>query len=157
MTNEQVESMLLMNEQLASDIRQLSYKVSDLTEVVENLTNRISKLETPIVNYTYKGQTDMGTKGYMEHMRKVNKGLEYMYPNRGKGNNRKNIPENPMNTQNKGLVKKVQKKVQLWGLKFAAYRQLLRTSLRNMRNDKREQNGALATITQEAICQVKKV
>ena len=51
MTNEQVESMLLMNEQLASDIRQLSYKVSDLTEVVENLTNRISKLETPIVNY----------------------------------------------------------------------------------------------------------
>ena len=51
MTNEQVESMLLMNEQLASDIRQLSYKVSDLTEVVEILTNRISKLETPIVNY----------------------------------------------------------------------------------------------------------
>ena len=50
MTNEQVESMLLMNE-LASDIRQLTYKVSDLTEVVENLTNRISKLETPIVNY----------------------------------------------------------------------------------------------------------
>ena len=41
MTNEQVESMLLMNEQLASDIRQLTYKVSDLTEVVENLTNRI--------------------------------------------------------------------------------------------------------------------
>tara|TARA_B100000029_G_C17584906_1_gene960839 strand:+ start:2517 stop:2765 length:249 start_codon:yes stop_codon:yes gene_type:complete len=27
----------------------------------------------------------MGTKGYMEHMKKVNKGLEYMYPNRGKG------------------------------------------------------------------------
>ena len=54
MTNEQVESMLLMNEQLASDIRALTYKVSDLTEVVENLTNRISKLETPIVNYTYK-------------------------------------------------------------------------------------------------------
>ena len=51
MTNAQVESMLLMNEQLASDIRQLSYKVSDLTEVVEILTNRISKLETPIVNY----------------------------------------------------------------------------------------------------------
>ena len=51
MTNEQVESMLLMNEQLASDIRQLSYKVSDLTEGVEILTNRISKLETPIVNY----------------------------------------------------------------------------------------------------------
>jgi hypothetical protein len=41
MTNEQIESMLLMNEQLASDIRQLTYKVSDLTEVVENLTNRI--------------------------------------------------------------------------------------------------------------------
>ena len=99
----------------------------------------------------------MGTKGYMKHMERVNKGLEYMYPNRGKGINRKNIPENPMNTQNKGLVKKVQKKVQLWGLKFAAYRQLLRTSLRNMRNDKREQSGALATITQEAICQVKKV
>ena len=55
MTNEQVESMLLMNEQLASDIRQLSYKVSDLTEVVEKRTNRISNLETPIVNYTYKG------------------------------------------------------------------------------------------------------
>ena len=62
MTNEQVESiaensfetskaLLLMNEQLASDIRALTYKVSDLTEVVENLTNRISKLETPIVNY----------------------------------------------------------------------------------------------------------
>ena len=53
----------------------------------------------------------MCTRGYMEHMRKVNKGLEYMYPNRGKGINRKNIPENPTNTQNKGLVKKVQKKV----------------------------------------------
>ena len=26
----------------------------------------------------------MATKGYMEHMKKVNKGLEYMYPNRGK-------------------------------------------------------------------------
>ena len=52
MTNEQAESMLLMNEQLASDIRALTYKVSDLTEVVENLTNRISKLETPIVNYS---------------------------------------------------------------------------------------------------------
>ena len=54
MTNEQVESMLLMNEQLASDIRQLTYKVSNLTEVVENLTNRISKLEEPIVNYRYR-------------------------------------------------------------------------------------------------------
>ena len=54
MTNEQVASMLLMNEQLASDIRQLSYKVSDLTEVVENLTNRIAKLEEPIVNYRYR-------------------------------------------------------------------------------------------------------
>ena len=54
MTNEQVESMLLMNEQLASDIRQLTYKVSDLTEVVENLTNRIAKLEEPIVNYRYR-------------------------------------------------------------------------------------------------------
>ena len=54
MTNEQVESMLLMNEQLASDIRQLSYKVSDLTEVVEILTNRIAKLEEPIVNYRYR-------------------------------------------------------------------------------------------------------
>ena len=54
MTYEQVESMLLMNEQLASDIRQLSYKVSDLTEVVENLTNRIAKLEEPIVNYRYR-------------------------------------------------------------------------------------------------------
>ena len=54
MTNEQVESMLLMNEQLASDIRQLTYKVSDLTEVVETLTNRISKLEEPIVNYRYR-------------------------------------------------------------------------------------------------------
>ena len=51
MTNEQVESMLLMNEQLASDIRQLTYKVSDLTEVVETLTNRIAKLAEPIVNY----------------------------------------------------------------------------------------------------------
>ena len=137
MTNEQVESMLLMNEQLASDIRQLSYKVSDLTEVVENLTNRISKLETPIVNYTYKGQTDMGTKGYMEHMRKVNKGLEYMYPNRGKGINRKNIPRNPTNTQNKGLVKKVEKKVQLRGLKFAAYRPISRTPLRNIKKNKK--------------------
>ena len=136
MTNEQVESMLLMNEQLASDIRQLSYKVSDLTEVVENLTNRISKLETPIVNYTYKGQTDMGTKGYMEHMRKVNKGLEYMYPNRGKGINRKNIPRNPMNTQNKGLAKKVQKKVQLRGLKFAVQQDFAHTPLRNMKKNK---------------------
>ena len=54
MTNEQVESMLLMNEQLASDIRALTYKVSDLTEVVEHLTNRISKLEAPIVNYRYR-------------------------------------------------------------------------------------------------------
>ena len=53
----------------------------------------------------------MGTRGYMEHMRKVNKGLEYMYPNRGKGDNRKILPRNPMNTQNKGLAKKVQKKV----------------------------------------------
>ena len=43
--------------------------------------------------------TDMGTKGYMEHMKKFNKGLEYMYPNRGKGINRKNIPRNPKNTQ----------------------------------------------------------
>ena len=136
MTNEQVESMLLMNEQLASDIRQLSYKVSDLTEVVENLTNRISKLETPIVNYTYKGQTDMCTKGYMEHMKKVNKGLEYMYPNRGKGINRKNIPRNPMNTQNKGLVKKVQKKVQLRGLKFAVQQDFTHTALRNMKKNK---------------------
>ena len=136
MTNEQVESMLLMNEQLASDIRALTYKVSDLTEVVENLTNRISKLETPIVNYTYKGQTDMGTRGYMEHMRKVNKGLEYMYPNRGKGINRKNIPENPTNTQNKGLVKKVQKKVQLRGLKFAVQQDFAHTPLRNMKKNK---------------------
>ena len=39
MTNEQVESMLLMNEQLASDIRQLTYKVSDLTEVVDRILN----------------------------------------------------------------------------------------------------------------------
>ena len=136
MTNEQVESMLLMNEQLASDIRQLTYKVSDLTEVVENLTNRISKLETPIVNYTYKGQTDMGTIGYMRHMEKVNKGLEYMYPNRGKGINRKNIPRNPMNTQNEGLVKKVQKKVQLRGLKFAVQQDFARTALRNMKKNK---------------------
>ena len=51
MTNDQVDSMLLMNEQLASDIRALTYKVSELTEVVETLTNRISRLETPIVNY----------------------------------------------------------------------------------------------------------
>ena len=55
----------------------------------------------------------MGTRGYMKHMEKVNKGLEYMYPSRGKGNNRKNIPRNPMNTQNKGLVKKVQKKAKV--------------------------------------------
>ena len=136
MTNEQIESMLLMNEQLASDIRALTYKVSDLTEVVENLTNRISKLETPIVNYTYKGQIDMGTKGYMEHMKKVNKGLEYMYPNRGKGNNRKNIPRNPMNTQNKGLAKKAKKKVQLRGLKFAVQQDFAHTALRNMRKNK---------------------
>ena len=136
MTNEQVESMLLMNEQLASDIRQLTYKVSDLTEVVENLTNRISKLETPIVNYTYKGQTDMGTRGYMEHMKRVNKGLEYMYPNRGKGINRKNIPRNPTNTQNKGLAKKVQKKVQLRGLKFAVQQDFAHTPLRNMKKNK---------------------
>ena len=133
MTNEQVESMLLMNEQLASDIRQLTYKVSDLTEVVENLTHRISKLETPIVNYTYKGQTDMGTKGYMEHMKKVIKGLEYMYPNRGKGINRKNIPRNPTNTQNKGLAKKVQKKVQLRGLKFAVTQIFFHTHQKNIR------------------------
>ena len=52
MTNEQIESLLRMNESLASDIRALTYKVSDLTEVVETLTNRISKLETPIVNYS---------------------------------------------------------------------------------------------------------
>ena len=52
MTNEQIESMLLMNEQLASDVRELTYKVCDLVDVVENLTNRISKLETPIVNYS---------------------------------------------------------------------------------------------------------
>ncbi len=56
----------------------------------------------------------MGTRGYMEHMKKVNKGLEYMYPSRGKGSNRKNIPRNPTNTQNRVLVKKVQKKVELW-------------------------------------------
>ena len=55
--------------------------------------------------------TNMGTRGYMRHMERVNKGLEYMYPNRGKGINRKNIPRNPTNTQNKGLDKKVQKKV----------------------------------------------
>ena len=53
----------------------------------------------------------MGTRGYMEHMKRVNKGLEYMYPNRGKGINRKNIPRNPTNTQNKGLAKKAEKKV----------------------------------------------
>jgi hypothetical protein len=57
---------------------------------------------------------EMVTKGYMEHMKKVNKDLEYMYPSRGKGSNRKNLPQNPMNTQNKGLVKKVRKKVELW-------------------------------------------
>ena len=55
----------------------------------------------------------MGTRGYMKHMEKVNKGLEYMYPSRGKGSNRKNIPRNPMNTQNRVLVKKVEKKVEL--------------------------------------------
>ena len=44
-------------------------------------------------------ENNMGTKGYMEHMKKVNKGLEYMYPNRGKGSNRKEIPRNPKNTQ----------------------------------------------------------
>ncbi len=75
----------------------------------------------------------MGTKGYMKHMEKVNKGLEYMYPSRGKGNNRKNIPRNPMNTQNKGLVKKVQKKVELRGLKFAVIRFTNTQALRNIR------------------------
>ena len=32
---EEIVSLSLMKEQLASDIRQLSYKVSDLTEVME--------------------------------------------------------------------------------------------------------------------------
>ena len=41
-------------------------------------------------------ENNMVTKGYMEHMKRVNKGLEYMYPNRGKGSNRKNLPENPI-------------------------------------------------------------
>ena len=50
MTNEQIESLLRMNESLASDVRALTSKVSDLTEVVETLTNRISK--PPIVNYS---------------------------------------------------------------------------------------------------------
>ena len=30
-----------------------------------------------------------GSIGYMKHMERVNKGLEYMYPNRGKGDKRK--------------------------------------------------------------------
>jgi|TARA_B110000908_G_scaffold150971_1_gene185382 hypothetical protein len=41
MTKEQINDMLLMNEQLASDVRQLSYKVSDLVDVVELLTKKI--------------------------------------------------------------------------------------------------------------------
>ena len=56
----------------------------------------------------------MGTKGYMEHMKKVNKGLEYMYPNRGKGSNRKNLPENPIVSHIYPIIKKVRKKVELW-------------------------------------------
>ena len=41
MTKEQINDMLLMNEQLASDVRQLSYKVSDLVDIVELLTKKI--------------------------------------------------------------------------------------------------------------------
>ena len=69
----------------------------------------------------------MGTKGYMEHMKRVNKGLEYMYPNRGKGINRKNIPRNPTNTQNKRLVKKACIKAKVGTLKFPAYQQISHT------------------------------
>ena len=43
----------------------------------------------------------MATKGYMEHMKKVNQGLEYMYPNRGKG-----IRKNESVKTLKGKVKK---------------------------------------------------
>ena len=56
----------------------------------------------------------MGTKGYMEHMKKVNKGLEYMYPSRGKGSNRKNLPENPKFTQNP--AKKSVDMTSLWNI-----------------------------------------
>jgi hypothetical protein len=41
MTKEQINDILVMNEQLASDVRQLSYKVSDLVDVVELLTKKI--------------------------------------------------------------------------------------------------------------------
>ena len=57
----------------------------------------------------------------MEHMKKVNKGLEYMYPNRGKGSMRKNLPENPIVSHIYPIIKKVRKKVELLWLKFAVY------------------------------------
>ena len=59
-------------------------------------------------------ENNMVTKGYMEHMKRVNKGLEYMYPNRGKGSNRKNLPENPIVSHIYPIIKKVRKKVELW-------------------------------------------
>ena len=77
----------------------------------------------------------MCTKGYMEHMKKVNKGLEYMYPNRGKGINRKNITRNPTNTQNKGIAKKAEIKVELRGLKFPASQHFIAHSQKNIRNN----------------------
>ena len=60
----------------------------------------------------------------MKHMEKVNKGLEYMYPSRGKGSNRKEIPRNPKNTQ---LAKKAWIKAKLGTLKFPAYQQISHT------------------------------
>ena len=42
MTEEMITEMLLANEQLAGDVRELTYKVADLTETVEILTRIIA-------------------------------------------------------------------------------------------------------------------
>tara|TARA_R110002020_G_scaffold135061_1_gene301670 strand:+ start:293 stop:424 length:132 start_codon:yes stop_codon:yes gene_type:complete len=43
MTKEEITAMLLTNEELSADVRELAYKVADLTEVVELLTREIAK------------------------------------------------------------------------------------------------------------------
>ena len=42
MTEEMITEMLLANEQLASDVRELTYKIADLTETVEILTRIVT-------------------------------------------------------------------------------------------------------------------
>ena len=42
MTEEMITEMLLASEHLASDIRELTYKIADLTETVEILTRIVA-------------------------------------------------------------------------------------------------------------------